>query len=298
MTSDLQDRVRVMAQKGQGRAPAETPIAAPAPVVRPQQLPIWANDVRGLPNSLARSALFSVSNRNAARRKFDAETVNTVDGIAITYTGEELRQDDEDVFLQITHMCRLQPLGNSVQFTGYGLLKALGVTAGTANYRRVVRNLERLQGARVRLSRGGQDETGKVRDVFVGQLIASFSRREREDSLSTKWSVLLDPTILRLFGPDDYTLLNFDQRLQLSPLGKWLHQFYHTHRDPFPYKVETLYRLCRSESKHLFHFRPRLKVSLEELKRVGFLRRWELRNDTVFVERHPTRAALLAPAAV
>jgi hypothetical protein len=289
---DLQERVRRMAEQGQGRVPAPIPAATTVP--KPQQLPIWANDVRALPNSLARSALFSVANRNVARRKFDAETINTVEGVAIVYTGEELRQDDEDVFLQVTHMCRLQPLGHSVQFSGYGMLKALGITAGTANYKRVQRNLERLQAARVRLSRAAQDEQGKLRDVYVGQLIASFSRREREDALDTKWSVLMDPTILRLFGPDDYTLLNFDQRLQLSPLGKWLHQFYHTHREPFPLKVETLYRLCRSDAKHLFHFRPRLKASLEELKRVGFLRRWDLRNDTVFVERVPSRLALSA----
>jgi hypothetical protein len=275
--------------EGYAKAPSKHERGS-APASGPVQLPIWSNDVRGLPNALARSAVFGMANRNAARRRFDDEQIATMEGLSLRFTGEELRQDDEDVFMQVMHLGRLQPLGRPVAFSGYGLLKALGVTAGSANYRRVVANLERLQGARVKIMREGKDGEGKLRDFYTGQLLASFSRRERDDSTRSQWAVLLDPTIVRLFGPDDYTLLNFDQRLQLSPLGKWLHSFYHTHRHPFPMKVETIHRLCRSDSKQLFHFRARLRASLEELKHCGFLKSWRVdTSDLVVVERNPPR---------
>ena len=66
--------------------------------VTENQLPFWPADVRGLPNAFARSALFNVANaRKGARDNYKRRSIATVKGASITYTGEELRQDDEDV---------------------------------------------------------------------------------------------------------------------------------------------------------------------------------------------------------
>ncbi|MEN3294792.1 MAG: hypothetical protein V7642_4045, partial [Burkholderiales bacterium] len=63
------------------------------------QLPLWENQVRGLPNPLARSALFTVARQNEPRQHLKERPITSVKGVEIFYTGEELRQDDEDVFL-------------------------------------------------------------------------------------------------------------------------------------------------------------------------------------------------------
>lgn len=42
----------------------------------------------------------------------------------LAYTGEELRTDDEDVWLQILHLAKEQPLSTAVEFTPYAMVAA------------------------------------------------------------------------------------------------------------------------------------------------------------------------------
>jgi hypothetical protein len=89
-------------------------------------LPLWPNGVRGIPNAIARSALFNVASlRKGERKNYRQREISALNGISITYTGEELRQDDEDVFLQILHLARTHDLGTEVQFTGHSLMTTL-----------------------------------------------------------------------------------------------------------------------------------------------------------------------------
>ena len=84
----------------------------PSPTVTQLQLPLWPNDLRGIPNAFARSALFNVANaRKGERSNVKRLEIAALRGISITYTGEELRQDDEDVFLQLLHIARDTELG-------------------------------------------------------------------------------------------------------------------------------------------------------------------------------------------
>ncbi|MEC4723934.1 plasmid replication initiator TrfA, partial [Noviherbaspirillum sp. CPCC 100848] len=100
------------------------------------QLPLWENQVRGLPNPLARSALFSVARQNEPRQHLKERPITSVKGVEIFYTGEELRQDDEDVFLNLVHLARSQPLGHEVSFTAYSMLKSMGWPTSAPSYER------------------------------------------------------------------------------------------------------------------------------------------------------------------
>jgi TrfA protein len=84
----------------------------------PTQIPLWPANVRGMPNALARSALFNVNKSNAPRSRMDRDVIASVDGVDITFTGEELRQDDADVFLEVLHLARDIQLNEKVEFTG------------------------------------------------------------------------------------------------------------------------------------------------------------------------------------
>ena len=55
------------------------------------QLPLWEERVRGLPNSFARSALFTSANRSVERENFRRRKIATLRGVEMFYTGEELR---------------------------------------------------------------------------------------------------------------------------------------------------------------------------------------------------------------
>jgi hypothetical protein len=227
------------------------------------QLPIWPEQARGIPNALARSALFNVANvRKGEREYLKRHTVAALAGIDITYTGLQLRQDDEDVFLQITHICRVQELGTEVRFTAYSLLTELGWTKNSGSYKRLVDCLDRLKASSLAVT---IDLPDGGRSNYTGSLIRSF--RWRESSSGTpmrEWTILLEKEIIALFPPS-YSRVDWKIRLTLGPLAKWLHSFFHTHATPFPLKVETLHRLTGSQISELRKFRYKLKLALNEL---------------------------------
>jgi len=73
---------------------------------RPKHLPEWPETQRAMPNEILRSALFNCRNRNQARLFMkDAEIAVIGDGQVI-YRGEELRQDDELVWLHLMHLAK------------------------------------------------------------------------------------------------------------------------------------------------------------------------------------------------
>lgn len=287
------DIARQLEQKARDRGASEPQSSTAAkqgvPRVAPSQIPLWPSNVRGMPNSLARSALFNV-NRAAAPREFytkDREIVS-VDGTSITLKGEELRQDDADVFLEILHLARDTQLSERVEFTGYALLKLLGWDTSSKGYTRLVTTLERLQGSTVTVSFEGKKKG------FRGQLIRKFLWKdgaETETTGNTRWTAYIEPEIARLFSQDDYTRLSREQRLRLrSELSKWLHSFYHTHAVPYAVSVRYIHQQCGSQAKMLSHFRVTLKRSLEELKKVGFLLEWHIDDtDKVHVTRSGNR---------
>lgn len=250
------------------------------------QLPMWPDARRGIPNALVRGALFTVGNCRH-QRLYRKNTVIAVLGDAeINYTGEELRQDDEDVFLQLVHFARLSPLGTEMEFTGHSLLKTLGWPTNSRSY-------DRLRNTITRLSATGLEVRGESHG-YSGSLIRDFLWKEPDGRCSRVWKVRLEPRIVALFGHMIYTQLDWNQRLRLGNLAKWLHSFYYTHANPFPLKVETIHRLCGSSTQSLPKFRQLLKRALDELIEVGFFECWELDNRTqlIHVIRAPRRINL------
>lgn len=254
------------------------------------QLPMWPEDMRGLPNAFARSALFTVANaRKGARDNFKRKLIASVNGVSITYTGEELRQDDEDVFLQILHINRHHELGIPVQFTAYAMLRELSWTTNSASYRRLIDCLDRLKASAITVT---LDLPSGGSRGYSGSLIRSFRwRQEGGTEPMRQWQILLEREIVSLFGPTDYSRLEWRTRLQLAPMAKWLHSFYYTHREPVPYSVARIKELTGSEIKELYQFRYKLKKALESLVEAGFFvtARIDARTDLVFVERAPRR---------
>lgn len=252
----------------------------------PQQLPIWPEQTRGFPNSLARSSLFTVANfRKGARAHFKRATIATLKGITITYSGEELRQDDEDAYLQILHCSRMQDLGTEVRFTAHSMLTELGWTKNSASYKRLVDCLDRLKATSIAVT----VELPSGRENYTGSLIRSFRWREEHGNTPMReWKILLEPEIVALFQPSGYSRVDWKLRLTLPPLAKWLHSFYHTHKNCYPIKVETLHRLTGSDVKELRKFRYKLKLALQLLVDKGFFLAAQIdaRSDLVVVERN------------
>jgi len=244
------------------------------------QLPFWKDDKRSIPNELVRSALFNVRNHKAKRQDFKEKLIAVLGDGRITYTGEELRQDDEDIWLQIMHLARMKPLGEWVDFTPYSFLKAISWPTTKYYYNKLQTRLSRMQATAL---------TVYSKRLKRGVSVSLIRKFEWEDGLGKKldrWRIWVEPEMKLLFGDVYFTQLEWKQRQQLGPIAQWLHGIYASHAQPYALKVETIWRTCGSDTKELRFFRPKLRKALEELKKVGFLQEaWIDSNDLVHVNR-------------
>lgn len=255
-------------------------------LIQATQLPLWNDRVRGLPNPLARSALFTVS--SCTEPRFFAKqhrTIQTLAGWVMSVRGEELRQDDEDTFLQLVHLARTQPLEHGFEFSAYSLLKQMAWSRNGASYARLKATLDRLQGTSLRIA----SEAGGFKG-YQGALVRKFTWKSSDSQEPlARWRVWLEPEIVSLFGPTQYTQLWWDQRLRLkSNLAKYLHSYYASHEAPYAMKTQTIRALSGSRTARLSDFRKLLRTALDELVRESFLDSWEIaKGDLVHVIRSP-----------
>lgn len=253
----------------------------------PHQLEIWPEHLRGSTNAFARSGTFGVGNHRDPRAMLKRAEIPCLSGYRITYTGEELRQDDHDVFMQIVHLNRTGALGAPVYFTAHGMLVELGWTRNSESYERLRKCLERMKATAVTVALP-DNSAG-----YSGSLIRSFRWAGTDGSPLQRWEVTLEPEIVNLYGSTGYTRLEWKICLSLPPLAKFLYKFYASHEVPYPYSVGKIHYLCGSKQRELRQFRYKLRQALEKLIEVGFLAdaRIDARSDLVHVERARRLAA-------
>lgn len=255
------------------------------------QMPLYPNECRIMPNALIRSALFNVNNPNAPRIDLKKEKLASIEGTEIYYTGEDLRQEESAVLLEIFHLARAALPSERIEFSGYALLKQLKWGSSGRSYERLVKILDRLQASSVTIKFNGG------RKGFTGSLVRKFLWKDGTDTGGTdgktRWIVYLEPEIISLFDGDDYTRFSIEQRQSLkSDLSKWLHSYYHSHDRAFAHSVAWLHKMCGSQTKELFHFRANLRRALKELVQKGFLSDWRIdKHDLVHVVRTGVRLA-------
>ena len=188
----------------------------------PAQLPLWGEEVRALPNAIIRGALFAARDAETPRIYFDDLRVASLSNIELTYRGQELRQEDAAVFMQLLHFAREVPLGIVVEFTGRKMLQDLGWSTNSKAYERLRKSIDRMTATSIKVKMTIKSETSG----YGGSIIRNFRWKSDAGEPLTKWQVWMDPEIISLFKPDTYSLLAWEQRKQLdnrSPLTLWLH---------------------------------------------------------------------------
>jgi len=246
---------------------------------KPKYLPKWPEAQRAMPNEILRSALFNCRNRNQPRQYMkDAEIAVIGDG-QIVYRGEELRQDDELVWLHLVHLLKKSPLGECVEFTPYSFIRALGWPVKGQSYERLRVCLSRMQATAIRI------QSRRLGCFISVSLIQMFRSRDEQMENLSRWQVWLCKEMLLLFDEEFLTRVNWEIRKSLPDgIASKLFGYWASHREPFPVKISTLQRLCGSEMSPR-HFREELKSSLRLLQEAGFLETWKLQDDTLTVRR-------------
>ena len=238
------------------------------------QLPLWPEPRRGTPNSFIRSALFAAI--QSKDRVFLKDIVlASQDGIVVKFTGEQLNQTDLDVWETIVHMARTHPLGDICTFTAHGLLKTMGLPTGNSQHKQLHETIIRLQACSVQARHEGRE--------YFGPLVMQGTK----DDETRYYNIQLNRNLIRLFGENQWTALDWQQRQELrkEPLTQALHAFYSSHRRPFPLKLGTLHAYTGSRNKQPADFKRKVRTALERLVEIRFLTSYKIESDLVTVER-------------
>ncbi len=279
-TKEMQNRIKALAELAKQRGDEEQPAQACKVV----QLPLWPDPMRAVPNACLRSALFGAV-RKGRRRLLEQETIAAMEGVEIRYTGPRLSQGDLDVYESLLHILRDQPLGKVCYTTSYALLKIMGKkdTGGRGGNREVLhRSLMRLGATMVEI------ETRSY--SYAGSLIDEVEQNKK----TREYVITLNPKLKTLFAPDQYTQIQWTIRRELEghQLAQWLHGFYASHAQPYPVKVETLHKLCGSETERMDHYRENLRKALDAVAAAcaahGESFQYRIEKSIVFVDRTPS----------
>lgn len=246
---------------------------------RQMMLELWPEATRGVPNAILRGSLFGISTE---RRIYKKRTlVAAVEGYEIRFKGETFNQTDLDVLEAMLHLAMSHPLGKKVEFSVHSLLQELGRKTSGEQHEQFKEQIARLIGGVVEIT------DLKAEMTFMGTLVQKAYRDEK----SGRYVVIFDKEMLALYE-SGYTLIDWQQRMALGKnnIAKWLHGFYASHAAPFPYKVETLLKLCGSVATPK-EFKRNLKKSLTELVTAGAIQSWSIDHaDLVHINRTPAPA--------
>lgn len=241
---------------------------------QPIQLPLWPEPKRGTPNSFIRSALFAAI--QSKDRVFLKESIlASQKGIVVKFTGEQLNQEDLSVWETLAHLARQHPLGCMCEFTAHGLLKSLGQHTGLSQHRQLHSTIIRLTACAVEITHEGK--------TYFGPLVKSG----RKDEFTCHYRIELNRELIRLFGENQWTALDWQQRqlLRGKHLAQALHAFYSSHRQPFPIKLDTLRGYVGNRNAQRSGFKVKLRTALEELVTIGFLNGYDITGEIVTVAR-------------
>lgn len=238
------------------------------------QLPLWPDSKRGTPNSFIRSALFAAI-QSKDRVFLKEATLASQKGISVKFTGEQLNQEDLTVWETLAHLARRHSLGQSCEFTAHSLLKTMGLHTGLSQHKQLHSTIIRLTACAVEITHEGK--------TYFGPLVKSGF----QDENTGHYRIELNRELIRLFGENQWTSLDWQQRQQLrgKHLAQALHAFYSSHQQPFPIKLDTLRSYVGSKNQQKAGFKVKLRAALEELMQIGFLSRYEISGEVVSIHR-------------
>jgi hypothetical protein len=257
-------------------------------------LPVWKDTLRAAPNCILRSALFgAVPDKD--RHRIEREEVASIDRIKFTYTGEQLNQGDFDVWCGVIQMARNK--AGTFTFTSSEMLKLLGLPTsnGAANHKVLYRRLHRLNESVIHAQINNTRYNASLIDWFVEIDIKEKNKdsAEKEILYARAYDVRINDIFLLLFAPDKWSSFDWEARQKLGgkSLALWLHCFYSTHQNPYPYSVSKIHNLCGSrakgkkedEKKELRKFRYELKKAIEAMCEVTGWQGGINNDDNVFV---------------
>lgn len=239
------------------------------------QFPLWPEPERAAPNAFLRSALFGVV-KKGERRYCKQEKLAAWTDTDLAYTGEQLDQYDESVWLQLVHLHRIQGVEPGrplyVNAKARGFMREFGRARGASTAKAFYESVSRMEACGVHLT---QRIDGKEVE-YISSLVQKAARVKGEE----RWAIVLNPDLVPYFAPGHYTRLDWATRLALpSDLARWLHGYVSSHqampKRPHRISLERLRELSGSRTE-LKDFRRKIKKAMTELERAEVVFAWRI----------------------
>lgn len=244
------------------------------------QIEFWPEPYMGVPNEIARSALFAAIKEPKIRKLFDNAPIASQGGFSIIYTGQQLDQGHIDIFEGIMHFARRVHEGNRVKLTRYALLKLIGRASGKEQYDWLLHRFNHLTATSVSIMHDGKR-------IFWGSLLP----RGALDIETGEIVIEITRDLAKLFARG-LSRVQWEERRKIGrhPLAQWLHLYYAGHAKPVPVSVVWLQKHSGSDTATLRKFRQSLRKALQKLQTVEAIEGWEIdpQTDLVHIQRTPT----------
>ncbi len=240
----------------------------------------WPDHMRALPNDIGRSAIFTVRNKKVPRAALQGQSIYHVNkDVEITYTGIELRADDDElVFAQVLEYAKRTALGEPISFTFYEICMDLGWSINGRYYKKAEECLTRLQASAMQFS---SQRIGRLESLSLIRRFRVLDRGKR----TSRCQVEIDSEIVMLFAGDHYTKFVWEKYRTLSPTARRMFDYFATHKEPFPLKLETFRLMCGSDSTRPKKWREQVGGACEELREIGLVESAWVNNDLVHCKR-------------
>jgi TrfA protein len=248
----------------------------------PMQLEMWPDDMRALPNDYARSALFTVRNKKEPRAALQGAPIfHTDKNITVTYTGIELRADDDElVWQQILDYAKHYPLGEPVVFNLHKILGDLNWSVNSRNYKRVRDCISRLKASEVKVRNSKMGTGGGV------SLIANYTwDNAKNKATGTRYRVWIHPDLIFVFAGNTYTRLAWSGYRELAPIPRRLYDYIASHKHPFPLSLEKFKQLCASTASTKGKWAQMVREACQELIAAKLVKNAWVAKENIYCER-------------
>jgi hypothetical protein len=246
----------------------------------PRQLFLPGFDIGAFPNHLNRSSFIAPIARG--RRKFHRQAAMvTRRDCVLEYTGEQLDEADGDLIMALIAFAQPFPVGMPVPLNRAELLRKIKRSTGKHDYEWLHRRIKALTEATLFLEAKKPDGSTRysIGKTLSFRMIAAFSYDDEAEA----YSYSLDPRWVQMFGNREYSLIDWDKRMQIGrgqDMAKTLQRLLATSADPVQrYALDWLKGKMEYASP-MRKFREALAAACKELERLEIITNHKIEEST------------------
>lgn len=260
----------------------------------PRQMFLPGFDIGAFPNHLNRSSFIAPIARG--RRKFHRQAAMvTRRDCVLEYTGEQLDEADGDLIMALIAFAQPFPVGTSVPLNRAELLRKLERGTGKQQYEWLHRRIKALTEATLFLEAKKPDGSTRysIGKTVSFRIIAAFSYDDEAEA----YSYSLDPRWVQMFGNREYSLIDWDKRMQIGrgqDMAKTLQRLLATSADPVQRYALDWLKSKMEYASPMRKFREALAAACKELERLEIITAHKIEDST----RGKPQLALWLPASV